>query len=55
MSETLIIEITFGILLSIGSFVLFILAFKLFYKYIIQEKRCTSKVKGIYNQLYYDT
>ena len=47
MSETLIIEITFGILLSIGSFVLFILAFKLFYKYIIQEKRCTSKVKGI--------
>ena len=47
MSEILIIEITFGILLSIGSFVLFILAFKLFYKYIIQEKRCTSKVKGI--------
>lgn len=47
MSEILIIKIVFGILLSIGSFVLFVLAFKLFYKYIIQEKRCTSKVKGI--------
>ncbi len=46
MSETLIIKIEFGILLSIGSFVLFVLAFKLFYKYLIQEKRCTSKSKG---------
>ncbi len=47
MSEILITKITFGILLSIGSFVLFVLSFKLFYKYLIQEKRCTSKVKGI--------
>lgn len=47
MSEILIIKIEFGIFLSIGSLVLFILAFKLFYKYLIQEKRCTSKVKGI--------
>lgn len=47
MSEILIIKIVFGIFLSIGSLVLFILSFKLFYKYIIQEKRCISKVKGI--------
>ena len=40
-------KIVFETLLSIGSIVLFILSFKLFYKYIIQEKRCTSKVKGI--------
>lgn len=46
MNEILIIKIVFGILLSIGSLVLFVLTFKLFYKYIIQEKRCTSKVKG---------
>ncbi len=46
MSEILIIKIVFGILLSIGTLVLFVLAFKLFYKYLIQEKRCTSKVKG---------
>lgn len=47
MSEILIIKIVFGILLSIGSLVLFVLAFKLFYKYIIQEKRCSIKTKGI--------
>ncbi len=46
MSEILIIKIVFGILLSTGTLVLFVLAFKLFYKYLIQEKRCTSKVKG---------
>lgn len=47
MSEMLIIKIVFGTLLSIGSLVLFVLAFKLFYKYIIQEKRCSIKIKGI--------
>ena len=36
-----------GILLSLGSIVLFLIAFKSFYKYLIQKKRCTSKVKGI--------
>ncbi len=46
MSEILITKIVFGILLSIGMLVLFVLAFKLFYKYLIQEKRCTSKIKG---------
>lgn len=47
MNEILITKIVFGIFLSTGSLVLFVLAFKLFYKYMIQEKRCTSKVKGI--------
>ncbi|MBE5820850.1 MAG: hypothetical protein E7166_06380 [Firmicutes bacterium] len=46
MSETTIIKIIFGILLSLGALVLFILAFKLYYKYLIQEKRCTAKTKG---------
>lgn len=36
MSEILITKIVFGILLSIGTLVLFVLAFKLFYKYLIQ-------------------
>ena len=40
-------NIVFGTLLSLGSLVLFIIAFKVYYKYLIQEKRCTSKVKGI--------
>lgn len=47
MSEILVIKNTFGILLSLGALILFFLSFKLFYKYLIQEKRCTSKVKGI--------
>ena len=33
--------------MSLGTIVLLFLSFKLFYKYLIQEKRCTSKVKGI--------
>lgn len=47
MSAILVVKITFGILLSLGTFVLFLLSFKLYYKYLIQEKRCTSKAKGI--------
>ena len=47
MSEIEIIKLVFGIFLSIGGFVLIILAFKLFYKYLIMEKRCTSKTEGI--------
>lgn len=45
MNEILISKIVFGILLSIGSLILFILAFKLFYKYIIQEKDVLQKLK----------
>jgi len=47
MNEIVIIKIIFGILLSLGSLILFVLSFKLYYKYLIQEKRCTSKTKGI--------
>ena len=46
MSEIFVTKIIFGILLSLGVFVLLFLSFKLFYKYLIQEKRCVSKVKG---------
>ena len=42
-----IIKIVFGILLSLGAIVLFLIAFKSFYKYLIQEKKCTNKIKGI--------
>lgn len=34
-------------MLSLGTIILFFIAFKFFYKYLIQEKKCTSKVKGI--------
>ena len=47
MEEIQINKIVFGILLSLGAIVLFLIAFKSFYKYLIQEKKCTNKVKGI--------
>lgn len=40
MQEIQIIKIVFGIFLTIFSVVLFIIAFKIYYKYLIQEKRC---------------
>lgn len=47
MNDILITKIVFGIFLSIGGLTLILLAFILFYKYLIQEKRCTSKTKGV--------
>jgi len=47
MNDMQIIKLVFGILLSLGTAVLLIIAFKLFYKYMIQEKKCTAKTKGI--------
>ncbi len=47
MNEIAITKLIFGILLSVGGFVLLFLAYKLFYKYLVQEKRCTAKTKGI--------
>ena len=47
MDEIEIIKLVFGILLSIGTIVLFTLAYKQSYKYFIQEKRCSAKTKGI--------
>ena len=47
MTNLEIIKIVFGTLLSLGAIVLFLLAFTLFYKYLIQEKRCTNRTTGI--------
>lgn len=47
MQDTQIIKIVFGIFLTIFSVVLFIIAFKVYYKYLIQEKRCKARTKGI--------
>ncbi len=47
MSNLEIIKLVFGILLSLGTIALFYLSFKLFYKYLIQEEKCTNKVPGI--------
>ena len=46
MQDTEIIKIIFGIMLSVYSITLYIIAFTLFYKYLVQEKKCTSKVIG---------
>lgn len=47
MNEIFIIKIIFGILLSLGAFVLFLLSFLLYYKYLVQEKKCIAKTKGV--------
>ena len=52
MSETQIIKLVFGIFLSVGSAVLLLIAFKLYYKYLIQEKKCTAKTVGTVVRLY---
>lgn len=46
MESIITIKIIFGILLSIASFVLILLAYLLFYKYLIEEEKCTKKTKG---------
>ena len=46
MSEIQIIKLVFGIFLSVGSAVLLLIAFKLYYKYLVQEKKCTAKTIG---------
>ena len=47
MAEIIIIKIVFGIMFSIGTLILLVIAFKLYYKYLVQEKRCLKKTKGI--------
>ena len=47
MDEIIVIKIVFGSMLSIGTLVLLVIAFKLYYKYLVQEKRCLKKTKGI--------
>ena len=46
MREIQIIKLVFGIFLSVGSAVLLLVAFKLYYKYLVQEKKCTAKTVG---------
>ena len=46
MSETEIIKLIFGIFLTVDTIALLTLAFALSYKYVIQEQRCTARVKG---------
>lgn len=43
MSETQIIKVVFSIFLSSGSAVLLLIAFKLYYKYLVQEKNAPPK------------
>lgn len=42
----LAIKLIFGTLLSLGAFVLFIIAFKVYYKYLLQESKCIKKTSG---------
>ena len=46
MREIQIIKLVFGIFLSAGSAVLLLIAFKLYYKYLVQEKKCTARTVG---------
>ena len=39
-------QIGFRYFLSAGTAILLLIAFKLYYKYLIQEKRCTAKTIG---------
>jgi hypothetical protein len=47
MSDIEIIKLVFGIMLSVYTVVLFVLAYALAYKYMVQEERCTARTKGI--------
>ena len=47
MKDIAIIKMIFGTGLTLGALVLFFLSFKCFYKYLVQDKRCTAKTKGI--------
>ena len=47
MDEITIMSWIFGSLLTIGAAVLFFLAYKIGWKYMVQEKRCRAKTVGI--------
>lgn len=56
MTDIEIIKLVFGILLGIGGLVLVVLAFLIGYKYLVQESRCTARIRGTvirYTQAYY--
>ena len=43
----MIADLVFGVYLTIGGVVLLFLAFKIGWKYMVQEKRCTAKTTGV--------
>ena len=56
MTDIEIIKLVFGILLGIGGLVLVVLAFLIGYKYLLQESRCTARIRGTvirYTRAYY--
>ena len=56
MTDIEIIKLVFGILLGIGGLVLVVLAFLIGYKYLVQESRCTARIRGTvirYTRAYY--
>lgn len=46
MEETAVLKLVFGILLTVFSLVLFFIAFKFFYRYTQEEKKCTKETIG---------
>lgn len=46
MGEMRIIKLVFGLFLSAGPIVLLLVAFKLYYKYSVQEERCAAVTAG---------
>ncbi len=47
MNDIMVIKIVFGILLAIGGTVLLFIAFKVYYKYLVLQKKCTERTEGI--------
>lgn len=47
MSDIVIIKIIFGIGLTLGIIILLLIAFFLYYKYLIMDKKCNKKTNGI--------
>lgn len=46
MDDLQIIKLVFGIMLSVSGVVLLLLSYKIGYKYMIHEKRCTKRTTG---------
>ena len=51
MDEIQIIKSIFGIFLSLGAAVLMLIAFRLYYKYLVQEKRKTYDLQNYCDRL----
>ena len=47
MDEKVSLVISFDIFLLIWAVALFLIAYLMFYKYLVQEKRCTAKTTGV--------